>query len=314
MFKSQKAPRDPETPDPVGSWREELKKNAGDRAPSTRVSRPTIDDEFDDASSELDEGIEGAVERIVARASSLGEADEAVASPSWLRVTEQASNHTDALRAALDAQQQAQNLLERATAERAQAAGQAEEILLEAQAMAARLTREAEKNAERRQREITAWASDQRRAGEELVAELREAAVAEAEELRVRAREDALAEAEAEAAGLLARVREEARTEADAIRDRARDALEQSSSLVAETQVAMHMFNESASSFMVGLQRRAASLEDLLETVSGDMQSVARTETPRVELDDEDVESEPEAAKGDDVEPVQDPEAGHDQS
>ena len=81
MFKSQKAPRDPETPDPVGSWREELKKNAGERAPSHRVIRPTIEDDLDDASSELDEGIEGAVERIVARASSLGEADAAVDDP-----------------------------------------------------------------------------------------------------------------------------------------------------------------------------------------------------------------------------------------
>ena len=152
--------------------------------------------------------------------------------------------------------------------------------------------------------------NDQRRAGEELVAELREAATAEAEELRVRAREEAHAEAEAEAAQHLASAREEARIQADAIRDRARDALEQASSLVAETQVAMHMFNDSASSFMVGLQRRAASLEDLLETVSGDMQVPAPE--ARVEFQDEDEASE--TAESDEADAVQDPETGHDQS
>ena len=55
MFKSQKEPRDPETPDPVGSWREELKKNAGDRTQSNRVRQPTTEDDLDDARYDLDE-------------------------------------------------------------------------------------------------------------------------------------------------------------------------------------------------------------------------------------------------------------------
>lgn len=307
MFKSQKSPRDSDTPDPVGSWREELKKNAGERTPSaTRASRVSIEEDLDDVSVASDEVAESAVERIVSRAKSLGEAGTATDTSSWMRLTEEATSHSDALRAALDAQQQAQSLLERATAERAEAAGQAEQILLEAQAMAARLNREAERNADRRQREITAWASDQRRAGEELIAELREAAMAEAEELRERAREEALAEADAEATRHVARAMEEAQIEADAVRDRARDALEQSSALVAETQVAMHMFNDSVSSFMVGLQRRAANLEELLENVSGEEYVPTGRESAQVESADETNTTETEAAEIEDVETDQD--------
>lgn len=319
MFKSQKAPRDSETPDPVGSWREELKKHAGDHSPSTRSSEPSIEVDLDAADATPEVSAHEAVEKIVSSMTSLGGTDTPADRTSWTRLTEQATNHSDALRAALDAQQQAQSLLERATTERAEAAGQAEQILLEAQAMAARLNREAERNADRRHREITAWATDQRRAGEELVAELREAAVAEAEEVRVRAREEALAEAEKEASQHVARAMEEAQVEADAVRDRARDALEQSSSLIAETQVAMRMFNDSVSSFMVGLQRRAGGLEELLASLSSEVDQATRPEDTRVEFDVETDTAETDAVKTEEAETVDieadpDHERSHDES
>ena len=197
---------------------------------------------------------------LLGRLDNLSESKSGTA-PASANVTGGVSGHTDALRATLNAQQQAQRMLELATKERSDASAQSEQILLEAKAMAERVQAEAEADTARVQRETKAWAADQRKAIETLVADLKATATADAASIREEALRTAKAEAEADAEAEKARYEAAAAKDAEATRARARAVLDHSSSLLNELHDSTRTFTSTVDGFLAGLQEKLDVIE-----------------------------------------------------
>jgi hypothetical protein len=184
-------------------------------------------------------------------------------SDSLEELAEQASAHASALRATLDAEKEAQRMLALATRVRGEAATRAEQILLEARAVADRLREESERQADLARAEFAEWAAVQRRTLEQGVADVLEAARSDAENIRVQALRTAMSEAERTAQQYVDRATAAGAEHAEAIRADARALLGESSTMLAESEQLLHRFADEVGSFMVSLQRQFDAAKEL---------------------------------------------------
>ena len=263
-------PEQPEAVEPAA----DVPDSDGPTAPNepTTVAEPTAADRKD------------SVEEMLGRLSEVSEvkANETVSTD----LVSEVSTHTDSLRATVNAQQQAQRLLELANKERSEASAQSEQILLEAKAMAERVQKEADEDAARVQRETQEWAKDQRKAIETLVADLTGAATAEADAIR----EEAMSAAKDEAASFAslekARHRAAAEKDADIIRGRARAQLEKANGALGDVQESVIAFNESITTLVKQLRAKSAAIEKALKDPA---LSTPGEETSASDVTDEDL-------------------------
>lgn len=270
MFNRQKVTSTSQNPDstPAGSWRSELQRLNADGASD---DNPTREDKVDPgakateptakkaAPAEKAEGKKATLDDLMGRLDNLSQ-PKSGASQTSRTLTSDVSSHTDALRATLNAQQQAQRMLELATKERNDASAQSEQILLEAKAMAERVQSEAEADTARIHRETKAWAADQRKAIEILVGDLKATATVEAAAIREEAARTAKSEAEAAGAAERARHQAAAAKDAEATRAQARALLDHSSSLLNDIHDSAQALTESVNSFLAGLKEKADAI------------------------------------------------------
>lgn len=173
------------------------------------------------------------------------------------------TGHADRLRATMNAQQEANELLAVAQRVRGAAAEQAEQILAEARQSAERLLEETRQATERVRREAADQARLQQEQVETLVRDLRESATRDADRIRGEALGTAMAEAERTARQYTAQAIAQGTRDADAIRDEARDLLHQSTSLMALAAGSLQELAGTISTFVDGLQTQTKAMEVL---------------------------------------------------
>lgn len=188
-----------------------------------------------------------------------------------------APDHVATLRATLDAQQQAQEMLAIAAQTRSSATEQAEQILLEARDAAERMRAEAAADAERVRRETAERVAAQRARVDEAVTELTEAAARDAEGIRAEAMRTAMAEAEQTARMYVGEAAARGARDAEEIRGRAREVLVRASELGAGLQASVASLTDTLAAAMNTVQGELTEIDQLLA-------DARREETPDVQL------------------------------
>lgn len=302
MFNRQKVTKDSAAGStPEGSWRTELQRASAHEAAPQATPAPSPDapaqapspsppapgspagEVIDSSTDEVDTAIQ--LQEMMERLDSLG-GDHGDTATVTSAVDAEMTTHGDTLRAAIEAQQNAQRILELATKERADATAQSEQILLEAKAMSARLQKEAQADSDRVHKKTKAWAADQRAAIKSLVADVKAAAAEESEKLRAEAMEQAREEADAFGAEERARHREEASRDAAEIRARARRMLDRSQTLLTDIQAAAALVGETMDGFATQIREQSAAIAATLEDPDLQEPEAPRSEDEQLERED----------------------------
>jgi gas vesicle protein len=178
-----------------------------------------------------------------------------------------APDHVATLRATLESQQQAQEMLAIAAQTRSSATEQAERILVEARDAADRMRTEAATHAERVRRETAERVAAQRARVDEAVAELTEAAERDAESIRAEAMRSAMTEAEQTARMYVGEAAARGARDAEEIRGRAREVLVRAAELGAGVQASITSLTEILATAMTTVQGQLTEIDQLLAEV-----------------------------------------------
>lgn len=201
------------------------------------------------------------------------------------QIASDASTHAETLHEALMAQKQAQRMLDMATKVRDDASTQGEQLLLEAQAAAVRLQRDADRHSDRARRETADWAAEQRAKIDRVVEEVVGSARQEAEEIRQDAIDNAVAEAEVVAQEHLRQVVAGGQHDADLIRAQARSLLERSASVAEEVNAWLRGFAVGMSSRLEEVHSHVGDIDALLGEADELAATTRSEETPDADTD-----------------------------
>ncbi|MFC5727766.1 MULTISPECIES: hypothetical protein [Nocardioides] len=191
-----------------------------------------------------------------------------------------APDHVATLRATLDAQQQAQEMLAIASQTQTSATEQAEQILVEARDAAERMRAEAAADADRVRKETAERVAAQRARVDQAVAELTEAAAKDAENIRAEAMRSAMAEAEQTARMYVGEAAARGARDAEEIRGRAREVLIRAAELGAGLQASMTSLADTLAGAMDTVRGQITEIDQLLADARREEAPVAHLPVP----------------------------------
>ena len=226
------------------------------------------------------------------------------------RLGDELSGYTDSVKATTRAQREAQRLLDIATGERERVAAEVAEMLEDARELTDRITKDAERHAEKEKKKTLELARKERASIEKVVAEVRETAERESREIVEKTREDAMAQARRNARGYVRKATEAGARETEVYREQARSLLERSHTLLDETTASVDALVTGLTDTLAGLGSRLDDLRELLDEAAGDVERAAAfdpiADAMAGPIEDEDEDAEARADVSSEDEPTKD--------